>query len=112
MRLFPLLIAPCVVVVSCSTENTNIHVIEEQKFINFYAHLMILQEEAKLMGLDSTATRAHVDSLYQAYHLTDEQIKTSLDEYKKDLSTWKRFHDKVIQRLEQIQKEETNKPRR
>ena len=83
--------------------------VEEQKFIKFYADLLIVQEEAKFMGLDSLSAQARIDSLYQSHQITQDQIKTTLDEYKKDLKTWRAFYDKVIWRLEEIQKEESRK---
>ncbi len=74
--------------------------IEEKKFVNLYADLLILKEMYR--GDDSSYFNAR-DSLYKSYEVDQFKIDQTLDYYSSDSQKWTEFYRKVIQRLEQQQ---------
>jgi hypothetical protein len=88
---------------SCAKPAQDRYGISEEGFVTLYSQVLIARQECALRGLDSLAVRHITDSLYGAYHLTREQASDILDGYKSDLENWKKFHVKVIKRLESMQ---------
>lgn len=70
---------------------------------------MIVQEEISLNSLDSLQGKQKYDSLFQHYNLSPKQVEETKKEYNKDLNRWQKFYDKVILRLESLQKPQANK---
>lgn len=85
-------------------------VIAESTFVRLYADRLILQEEAKLAGTDSVMLHHQLDSLCESYGIEDSDVEQNLVHYQEDLATWKEFYDKVVQRLEELQRTEAPKP--
>ena len=80
-------------------------VTDDDKFIDFWSRLRIMQEEGSLTHVDTLAMKKQTDSLYAAYGYTPDGVRGRLDAYRSDLSLWKDFHQKVTRRLEDIQKD-------
>jgi hypothetical protein len=78
---------------------------DDEKFVDFWSRLRIIQEEGSLAHLDSLALKKKTDSLYTAYSYTPEGVSTTLDSYRADLPRWKEFHEHVAHRLEELQKD-------
>ena len=98
-------------IISCTKNTTSNTTVAEQTLVHYYADMLILREEAKLWGIDSSLLNIRMDSLYQVYQMNHDQLQTALQNYKKDLTTWKGFYEKVIQRLDTIQQKELSKPK-
>jgi hypothetical protein len=75
--------------------------VPEATLVEVYADKLILQEEAKLAGLDSAATDRRLDSLYRAHRLTRPDVDSALARSARDLPAWKQFYEKVVKRLEE-----------
>lgn len=75
--------------------------------VNFYVDRLILQEEAKLITIDSLTYKRLLDSLSRYYQITNEELDRSIEDYKKDLNDWKQFNSHVTKRLELLQMENT-----
>ena len=99
------------VIISCSKNQASKNAISEQKLVDYYADMLVLRDEAKLRGMDSSSLNIRMDSLYQVYQMNHDQLQTAIQNYKKDLTTWKGFYEKVIQRLDTIQQKELSKPK-
>jgi hypothetical protein len=95
--------------ISCSKNQSSKNNIAEQKLVWYYADVLILREEAKLRAMDSSTMKIRMDSLNQVYQINQEEIQTTLQNYKKDLTTWKGFYQKVIQRLDSLQQKELSR---
>ena len=76
---------------------------DEERFVNFYADYLVLQEENRNHNLDSLTLHRRLDSLYQAHHFTREQLAATMTEYNKDALRWKEVYEKVVKRLETMQ---------
>lgn len=74
--------------------------IEEEKFVNIYADLLILKEMYR--HDDSSYFKAR-DSLYKSYEVDQFKIDQTLEYYSTDTQKWTEFYRKVIKRLEQQQ---------
>ena len=96
---------------SCRKNQSQIEIIPEEQFINFYSDLLIVREESILLRLDSLSLQHRIDSLYQKYQLDTSKVRITLENYKQDLDRWKEFHGRVTKRLEVIQREELSKPK-
>ena len=99
-----------VVVIGCTNDRSNVAAIPETTFVNYYTDWLILQEEAKISRFDSPTIQHKRDSLCQRYGVTQRQIDQTLHEHQQDLTAWRQFYDKVVKRLEQLQRLETTKP--
>lgn len=84
----------------------------DPSIVNLFADRMVVQEEARLRGADSTALNNRLDSLYTAYHIPPDRLEAVLENYRKDLNMWKRFYDQVAARLDQMQAGSGITPRR
>jgi len=74
--------------------------------VNFYADSLVLSEEVKLSAFDSSLFANKIDSLYEIYGITREKVNTSIENYKKELSTWKSFYEMLVKRLEYLRTHE------
>lgn len=74
--------------------------IEEKKFVNIYADLLILKEMYR--NDDSSYFKAR-DSLYRSYGVDQFKINKTLEYYSSDTQKWTKFYRQVIKRLEQQQ---------
>lgn len=74
--------------------------IEEKKFVNIYADLLILKEMFR--NDDSSYFKAR-DSLFKSYGVDQFKIDKTLEYYSSDTQKWTEFYRQVIQRLEQQQ---------
>lgn len=89
---------------SCSNKQSDNSIISEDVFTNVYADLQIAKEEAVILAADSVYISHKADSIYSAYHVTGKQVESTLQSYKNDLPGWKLFQERVIKRLESLQK--------
>ncbi len=87
----------------------NQNLIPEETYVQFHADLMIVQEECMLNSLDSLQKKERFDSLYKSFNLTPEQIEQTKKEYNKDLKRWQLVYDKIILRLDSLQKTQSSK---
>jgi len=85
---------------SCSTKRESIPGIPEETFINLYSDLLIIREDATLRAIQSGEKQSAIDSIYQNYGVTEAIVQSRIDHYKRNLSNWKEFHEKVTKRLE------------
>ena len=92
---------------SCSKRPSTANVIPEEKFVHFYADLMIAREEGELLGLGSSGMSMRIDSVYRFYVITPDRMNSTIEYYKNDVNRWKDFHEKVASRLGEIQREAT-----
>lgn len=79
-------------------------ILSEDKFIQVYADFLILKEKAALSQIDSTTFYIRVDSLYSQHNVTTEQMQITLKTYAENIEKWQALHQKVIKRLEEIQR--------
>jgi hypothetical protein len=91
---------------SCSNTPPRTRFIQEEKFADLYARILVVQEEGRLRGTDSLALVGRTDSLCGAHGLTRDGVQTELGYYRGDLPLWREFIEKVIRNLEQLQREE------
>jgi len=103
----PLIVA--LLTVSCSKEHTDTSFLPDSLFTDYYAHHLILKEEGRILGIDSTHMNARNDSLRTAYRMTKRYIDSTVTAYQSDLRKWRQFYDTVIKRLEEIQRDESNR---
>jgi len=94
------------VFMSCSKHKSSIAILPDSICINIKADLMIIQEENRVLREDSTTLQHKIDSLFHHYNISESQIETSVQEYKKDLTRWKEFNSKILKRLEYLQQKE------
>lgn len=92
---------------SCRENSPPASTIPESTMVNFYADRLIVQEEARLMNIDSLIYKQRLDSLSRYYKLPNEELDTAIEDYKKDLNNWRRFYLHVTKRLELLQAENT-----
>jgi len=89
---------------SCSPEHPQASRQYDHRVVNYYADMLVVQEESKLAGSDSLSVSGKLDSLAAFYGLRREQIAEVLAEYKKDIPVWRGFYDNVIHRLDSLQR--------
>ncbi len=94
---------------SCHNDESVDLPIPENQFVNLYADMLIIREEAHFSLSDSLTTKLRIDSLYASYHVTDKQAEIAIQYYKKDLHRWKQFYENVIRRLDSLQQMETQR---
>ena len=87
---------------ACGEKSSSTTDLPEGQIVNFYAELLVLRKEAYLTKADSGQTMLRTDSLYEAFHLTSDQVERILDECRENATRWKEFHEKVAERLEQL----------
>ncbi|MBI1806604.1 MAG: hypothetical protein HYR76_06080 [Ignavibacteria bacterium] len=97
---------PCIL--SCAGRNSEPSTSIDTVFVNFYADKMTLQQEANINNVDSAGVMHRMDSLYNFYNLSSQDVETKTTEYRKDVTTWKQFHDQVVRRLERLQQEQAS----
>lgn len=78
--------------------------IPEDRFIEYYTSSLVILQEEKLSGHDSSRIKHRIDSLQQRHHLNPGDIKETIGFYHADLNHWKEMNLKVIKRLEEIQR--------
>jgi len=94
------------ILVSCSNDKSPTSKLEDSVCVNFQADMMIIQEENRVLREDSTTLQPKIDSLYHHYNISESQVETSVQDYKKDLTKWKEFNTKIMKRLEYLQQKE------
>ena len=113
MRLLPrMFISLSVLFLSCSRQQTETPIIPEDQFSELYAHQLVLQEEANILGTDSTRLIIRLDSLFRAHHVSSEQVRETMAEYRKDLPRWRHFQEITLKRLEAMQQADSSKSTR
>ncbi len=106
MRFFPcFLFLFLMKITSCSPHQQGTDQYDEQRFVRYYADVLILQEEKNLRAKDSVPFALRIDSLNKVYTLRQDQIDKTLQDYRKDLAGWKNFYQKVQQRLDTLQRQ-------
>ena len=102
-------------VVSCSENRRQPNdTIPREKFTQLYVQLLIAGESGHFSNPDTAKARskkAVVDSILAEHHVTELQVRHTLQEYSKDLKSWKEFYDGVIKRLEEMQHEDQTRKR-
>ena len=97
--------------VSCKKDAPVSGAIPEDRLVDLYSHALILQEEGKISGRDSTWIAERIDSFYRSENLNRNEIESALQHYKQELPRWREFYEKVVKKLERIQQQETTKPK-
>ncbi len=92
---------------SCSNQNTEKNLINEETFVQFTAEYFITQENNTLNSIDSLTGVKRLDSVYLKFNLTKEQIEATRQQYNNDLKKWQVVYEKVITEIESRQKETT-----
>ncbi len=98
----PFIVIICSLQVSCSLKKDSARPLDEATLIHFCADLLIIQEENKILNLDSLTFRKRTDSLYSTYHFNREEVTAKMAEYNKDATKWKEFYEKVSTRLDTL----------
>jgi hypothetical protein len=107
-RPYYILLIVAFMIASCSRGHSDSTFSPDDQFTDYYAHLLILKEEGKLLMTDSTHMNMRIDSLRIAFHMTKGYVDSTVSTYQSDLQRWRQFYDLVIKRLEVIQREESN----
>ena len=103
MKLGIILTLPVFLVLSsCGRNAASPPQIPEEKFINFYADLMTLENQPAGPKPDTLAFRKSLDSLYRVYSLDSTSVRQNITYYNRDLDHWRDFYVKVIARLEKM----------
>ena len=89
---------------SCSVKKEAHPPISDEKFIQFYADYLIVQDENYLGSKDSADAVRRFDSLYQYYHITKAQVDSTRSIYNNDLAKWQFIYEKAIARMDSLQK--------
>lgn len=110
LALFAVHFAGVLAGVSCSNPRPRAPAIPEERFVDFYARLLIVQEEGKLKRVDPATASVATDSLYSGFGLTRDRVRTELEYYRDDLARWRGLFENVIHRLEQLQHEKQAAP--
>jgi hypothetical protein len=98
------------VIVSCSQQRQTKDVLPEDQFVNVYAEFLILKERCSVSNVDSSSFVLKSDSLYKSHNVSAEQMKATIHYYSENPLQWITMNQKVIQRLEFLQKERAGKP--
>ena len=96
-------------IISCSQERTDSSILPDDPFTDYYAHVLILKEEGRLLGLTPRDVNVRMDSLRGVYGMTQGYVDSTVNTCQSDLRRWRGFYDAVIKRLEVIQREEMNR---
>ena len=97
------------IIISCSREHNDASFLPDDRFTDYYAHVLILKEEGSILGQTPRDMNVRMDSLREAYHMTKGYVDSTVTSYQNDLRRWKAFYDVVIKRLEVLQREEMNR---
>lgn len=84
----------------CKEKSSDIDI--DSTIVNFYADSLVLSEEVKISGIDSTTFSYKIDSLYQLHSISREKVNIAIENYKKNLPTWKNFYEMLVKRLEYL----------
>lgn len=76
--------------------------IKEDTFTDFYTDLVIAQDTTQ-GGYDEL--KSIREELFNKYKITSEQYEETIDYYNSDPRRWKNFFDKVLAKIEKMQKE-------
>lgn len=102
-------------IISCSEDRRPPNdTIPREKFTQLYVELLIAGERGPLTNPDTTRTWSKkdvVDSILAKYDVTELQVRSTVQEYSKDLRSWKEFYDGAINRMEEMQRKEQTKKR-
>ncbi|HZY10449.1 MAG TPA: hypothetical protein VFF29_04785 [Bacteroidota bacterium] len=101
------LLSTIILTSSCGKNSPPAYILPESTLVSFYVDRLILQEEAKLINIDSLTYKQQLDSLSRHYQIPNEELDRVIEDYKKDLNEWKRFYALVTKRLELLQMENT-----
>lgn len=83
-------------------EDRTTSLLPEEQMVHVYADVLVVRQESYLSHADSLQTIRRIDSVYESYHVRSGQIDTTLGNYKKNVTSWKHFHEKVAKRLETL----------
>ncbi|MBI1803804.1 MAG: hypothetical protein HY033_02320 [Ignavibacteriae bacterium] len=95
---------------SCSQYETPHNIIPEDRFVEYYSDLLVVRQEGIMASIDSIGMQTRVDSLNRAYGVSPDQVKTTLQLYKNNFPRWRSFYERVMKRLETLQRPDTAKP--
>jgi hypothetical protein len=105
MRFYLLLGSIAITLVSCSRNfQAPSPKIPADRFINYYASSLIISQEEKLSGHDSTVTRHRIDSLQRWYKFSQKDVEKTIEYFHGDLNRWKELNLMVTKRIEEIQR--------
>ena len=104
--LLPILL---IILSCCSRDEISQGVIPEDRFINYYADLLVVRQEGMMTGTDSIGMKSKVDSLNNAYAVSPDQVQTTLRQFKNNLPRWRTFYERVVKRLESLQLHDSTK---
>lgn len=108
MKNLIVLVLGCLIL-SCSQQQQTTNVIPEDQFVNIYAEYLIFKERCAASNVDSTTFVFKADSLYKSHNVSSEQMTATIEYYSENPEEWKAMNQKVLQRLEAIQKERAGK---
>ena len=94
---------------SCNRHDSEVQPLPEHKVVNFYADLLILQNEDTPLKPDTLAFNRRIDSLYRSYGFDTASVNTTIRYYNGDISRWKTLYEKVMKRIEAIALEDTTR---
>jgi hypothetical protein len=94
-----------------SHDSRNSTAVPESTFVNYLADRSILKEEARIANLDSATFRFRQDSLNRQYGFTDQQVDRIKEDYQRELTRWRELNDRIVERLEHLQRSEVVRPK-
>ncbi len=80
----------------------------DDRIVNLHANLLIFHERSLIMKRDSSNLRKGRDSIFAAYHATQEEYEKALEWYKRDIESWKAFNEQVVKQLEELQRKSSH----
>jgi hypothetical protein len=105
LRSAHLRIAGVVLLTGCSNPGPRPRTIPEETFVDVSARVLVIRSEGTLRGVDSAEVERKADSLTAAFGLSRAQMQSETEYYRNDVVRWRQSLDKIIHRLEQLQRE-------
>jgi len=79
----------------------------KESIVRLRADILICQQRERILPEDTARARREKDSLFALYHISEKEYDDAISGYKSDLDRWKEFHLMVINRLEDLQHQQS-----
>lgn len=80
------------------------------RLVQCSARLMVLTQEGRASGWDSTATERKRDSLFASYGYREKDFLRTIGDFGSESETWRQFYADLVKELESMQKQQTDTP--
>jgi hypothetical protein len=92
-----------VCVSSCKQSAKSTKPVPEEKFVAFYADLLILENDTAAIKSDPLELRRKTDSLYGLYEIDSVSVRRTMAAYNENNELWQEFIQKVMERLQKLE---------